>query len=103
MSDENRNYLLDYRESGDLGPLKLISLNFAVNEEDYQTTVEWLRGKILRNNREFTLGEYGPFKDPNILVADPKDLKVEELRRSLSSGELVYEDGIIIKGMRERP
>jgi len=86
MTDENRNYLLDYRESGDLGPLKIISLNFAVNEQDYKTTVEWLREKILRNNREFTLGEYGPFKDPNILVADATDLNVEEFRKQLVNG-----------------
>ena len=97
-TDANSNYLLDYRESGDLGPMKIISINFAVREEDYQTTVDWLREKILRNNREFTLGEYGPFKDPNILVADPKDLNVEELRKQVLAGMKTYEDGGIIIG-----
>jgi len=98
MTDENRNYLLDYRESGDLGPLKIISLNFAVNEEDYQTTVEWLREKILRNNREFTLGEYGPFK-----MEEPPQVLVAKERVDFSGISRDDMAGVIISGMRETP
>jgi len=64
MEEEaTRNYLLDYRMCGDLGPMRIISINFVVNEEDAKQTEEWLREKILRNEREFTLGEFGPFKE----------------------------------------
>ena len=60
--EATRNYLLDYRMCGDLGPMRIICINFVVNEEDAAKTEEWLREKILRNEREFTLGEFGPFK-----------------------------------------
>jgi len=99
-TDANSNYLLDYRECGDLGPMKIISINFAVREEDYQTTVDWLREKILRNEREFTMGEYGPFRkdppSPAVIIPDPTE--VEELRKQLSTGMKTYEDGGIIIG-----
>ena len=98
MTDENRNYLLDYKESGDLGPLKIITINFAVSEDEYKTAIEWLRGKILRNDREFTLGEYGPFKmeeSPQVLVAKEKvDFS------GISRDDMA---GVIITGMRETP
>ena len=88
MEEEaTRNYLLDYRMCGDLGPMRIISINFVVNEEDAKRTEEWLREKILRNEREFTLGEFGPFKEepvqivtengPSILAA-PTGLVVRE-------------------------
>lgn len=98
MTEDNRNYLLDYREGGDLGPMKIISINFAVREEDYQTTVDWLREKILRNEREFTMGEYGPFRKDLSSVIIPDPTEVEELRKKLSTGMKTYEDGGIIIG-----
>jgi len=85
--EATRNYLLDYRMCGDLGPMRIICINFVVNEEDAKRTEEWLREKVLRNEREFTLGEFGPFKEeapqkttengPSILAA-PTGLVVRE-------------------------
>jgi len=98
MSNENRNYLLDYRESGDLGPLKIITINFAVSEDEYKTAIEWLRGKILRNDREFTLGEYGPFK-----MEEPPQVLVAKERVDFSGISRDDMAGVIITGMRETP
>lgn len=99
MSSE-RNYLLDYRESGDLGPLKVIAINFAVSEEDYKTTVEWLREKILRNEREFTLGEYGPFKEGPahmVLVADPTEEQKQEIKAVAEDGSAWAKERLILQ------
>lgn len=98
-ADEGRNYLLDYKESGDLGPLKIITINYAVDAEEYEAAIEWLRRKILANDREFTLNEPAPL----ILTADPERLKGLERQGELTGVVRDDDSGIIITGMRERP
>lgn len=94
-----RNYLLDYRMCGDLGPMRIISINFVVSEEDAKRTEEWLREKILRNEREFTLGEFGlgPFK-----AEMPPEKSVEriELSSDGSAGTEVWQGsptGLVVR------
>lgn len=93
MIEDNatKNYLLDYRTGGDLGPMRIISISFAVDADSYDGTMEWLREKILRNDREFTLGEYGPFKEePQQVTVYPKEPSPSGLR--------TYAEGQIIIG-----
>ena len=74
MKDENTNYLLDYRTGGEIGPMKIICINFAVAEgEDYDRTLDWLRRKLMENDRKFTLGDYGPFKDEPVPTPEPEE------------------------------
>ncbi len=62
--ESRKNYLLDYKASGDIGNMKIITINFAVSAgADYDRAIEWMREKLLRNEREFTLGDYGPYKN----------------------------------------
>ena len=112
MIEDNasKNYLLNYKEGGDLGPMRIIRIDFAVDADSYDKTMEWLREKILRNEREFTLGEYGPFKEElNVLTVDTEG--AEEIKRILSeegmtvypkepapTGLRTYADGEIIIG-----
>jgi len=93
MIEENatKNYLLDYRTGGDLGPMRIISISFAVDADSYDMTMEWLREKILRNEREFTMGEYGPFKE------EPQQVQVYPKEPS-PSGLRTYADGEIMIG-----
>ena len=85
MIEDNasKNYLLNYKEGGDLGPMRIIRIDFAVDADSYDKTMEWLREKILRNEREFTLGEYGPFKEEPVMLTVDTD-GVERIRRQLS-------------------
>ena len=85
MIEDNatKNYLLNYKEGGDLGPMRIIRIDFAVDADSYDKTMEWLREKILRNEREFTLGEYGPFKEEPIMLAVDTE-RAKEIRRILS-------------------
>ena len=76
MTDDNRNYLLDFRQSGTIGPMRIITLNFAVAEgKDYDQTVDWLTKKLFDNKRGFTLGEYGPHKAGLLIKEDPPENK----------------------------
>ena len=98
--ETTKNYLLDYRTGGSLGPMKIICINFAVAEgDDYGNTIDWLRKKVMENNREFTLGEFGPFKEepPKIIKMDPTPEQVQEVKDYVQqTGVRAFPDSIVV-------
>ncbi|MBE6524461.1 MAG: hypothetical protein E7Z65_06290 [Thermoplasmata archaeon] len=64
--ESSKKYLLDYRQGGTMGPMKILTMSFAVDEKDYDKVIAHLSRMLLVNERAFTIGEY---EEPEELTA----------------------------------
>lgn len=56
--NDKKSYILDYRNGGGIGPMRIINLNIAMSESDWREMDKWLQEKLLRNDREISLSDY---------------------------------------------
>ena len=59
----DKAYLLDFKESGEIGPMRIVSMNLAVEEKDLQELHQWLTMKLLVNQRALTMNECDPVSE----------------------------------------